>query len=81
MLHLDQKTYSTRTAVNDDHRECRIGIGFLILPYRASVNQPALFLEVLDDLLVGVFDVESFKVSDAVCEPSRSIKGAHNLHS
>ena len=52
-----------------------------MLPYRASVDQPALFLKVLDDLLVGVFDVESFKVSDAVCEPSRSIQGAHNLHS
>ena len=44
------------------------------------MDQPALFLEVLDDLLVGVFDVESFKVSDTVCEPSRSIKGAHHLH-
>ena len=52
----------------------------MISPYRASVDQPTLFLEVLDDLLVGVFDVESFEVCDAVCEPSRSIKGAHHLY-
>ena len=45
----------------------------------AGLNHAALFLEVLDDLLVSVLDVQPLEVRDLVSEPARGVQRTDHL--
>ena len=45
----------------------------------AGLNHAALFLEVLDDLLVSILDVQPLEVRDLVSEPTRGVQRTDHL--